>query len=177
MNQRTALQNKGATEEETNPHVLVMSATPIPRCLALILYGDLDISVISELPKGRKAVKTRIVPEEKREDMYGFLKKETSKNRQVYIVCPAVEDSETSDELRSAKTVFSNLKESCLKDLRIGLTWGGQKSAEKEQVLQDFRNAGAFCCRNTRKNWTFSANPMTDLLFPKRIWSCAVRET
>ena len=140
VNQRTALQNKGATEEETNPHVLVMSATPIPRSLALILYGDLDISVISELPKGRKAVKTRIVPEEKREDMYGFLKKETSKNRQVYIVCPAVEDSETSDELRSAKTVFSNLKESCLKDLRIGLTWGGQKSAEKEQVLQDFRN-------------------------------------
>ena len=140
VNQRTALQNKGATEEETNPHVLVMSATPIPRSLALILYGDLDISVISELPKGRKAVKTRIVPEEKREDMYGFLKKETSKNRQVYIVCPAVEDSETSDELRSAKTVFSNLKESCLKDLRIGLTWGGQKSTEKEQVLQDFRN-------------------------------------
>ena len=76
VKQRTALQNKGATDEETSPHVLVMSATPIPRSLALILYGDLDISVISELPKGRKAVKTRIVPEEKREDMYGFLKKE-----------------------------------------------------------------------------------------------------
>ncbi len=140
VKQRTALQNKGATDEETSPHVLVMSATPIPRSLALILYGDLDISVISELPKGRKAVKTRIVPEEKREDMYGFLKKEASKKRQAYIVCPSVEDSETSDELRSAKTVYSNLKESCLKDLRIGLTWGGQKSAEKEQVLQDFRN-------------------------------------
>ena len=140
VKQRTALQDKGATGEETSPHVLVMSATPIPRSLALILYGDLDISVISELPKGRKAVKTRIVPEEKREDMYGFLKKEALKKRQIYIVCPSVEDSETYDELRSAKTVYSNLKESCLKDLRIGLTWGGQKSAEKEQVLEDFRN-------------------------------------
>lgn len=140
VKQRTALQDKGAADKETSPHVLVMSATPIPRSLALILYGDLDISVINELPKGRRPVKTRIVPEEKREDMYGFLKKETSKGRQVYIVCPSVEDSETSDELRSAKTVYSNLKESCLKDLRIGLTWGGQKSAEKEQVLKDFRN-------------------------------------
>ena len=117
-----------------------MSATPIPRSLALILYGDLDISVIRELPKGRQAVKTRIVPEAKREDMYGFLLKEAGKGRQAYIVCPAVEDSETSDELRSAKAVYSSLKESRLKDLRIGLTWGGQKSAEKEQVLQDYRD-------------------------------------
>ena len=140
VKQRTALQDKGASEDETNPHVLVMSATPIPRSLALILYGDLDISVIRELPKGRQAVKTRIVPEAKREDMYGFLLKEAGKGRQAYIVCPAVEDSETSDELRSAKAVYSSLKESRLKDLRIGLTWGGQKSAEKEQVLQDYRD-------------------------------------
>ena len=140
VKQRTALQDKGASEDETNPHVLVMSATPIPRSLALILYGDLDISVIHELPKGRQAVKTRIVPEAKREDMYGFLLKEAGKGRQAYIVCPAVEDSETSDELRSAKAVYSSLKESRLKDLRIGLTWGGQKSSEKEQVLQDYRD-------------------------------------
>ena len=140
VKQRTALQDKGASENETNPHVLVMSATPIPRSLALILYGDLDISVIHELPKGRQAVKTRIVPEAKREDMYGFLLKEAGKGRQAYIVCPAVEDSETSDELRSAKAVYSSLKESRLKDLRIGLTWGGQKSSEKEQVLQDYRD-------------------------------------
>ena len=139
VRQRTALQEKGATKEETGPHVMVMSATPIPRSLALILYGDLDISVIGELPKGRKAVKTRIVPESKREDMYGFLRQEAAKGRQAYIVCPAVEDSENSDELRSAKSVYSSLKETCLKDLRIGLTWGGQKSAEKEQVLEDYR--------------------------------------
>ena len=106
VKQRTALQDKGASEDETNPHVLVMSATPIPRSLALILYGDLDISVIHELPKGRQAVKTRIVPEAKREDMYGFLLKEAGKGRQAYIVCPAVEDSETSDELRSANDLL-----------------------------------------------------------------------
>lgn len=140
VKQRTALQDKGVSDEETHPHVLVMSATPIPRSLALILYGDLDISVIRELPKGRQAVKTRIVPEEKREDMYGFLLKEAGMGRQAYIVCPAVEDSETSDELRSAKAVYNSLKESRLKDLRIALTWGGQKSTEKEQVLQDYRD-------------------------------------
>ena len=139
VNQRTALQDKGATEEETNPHVMVMSATPIPRSLALILYGDLDISVIDELPAGRIPVKTRIVPESKRQDMYGFLKQEAAKGRQAYIVCPAVEDSETSDELHSAKSVYSSLQETCLKDLRIGLTWGSQKSDEKEQVLEDYR--------------------------------------
>ena len=139
VNQRTALQDKGSTGD-TFPHVMVMSATPIPRSLALILYGDLDISVINELPKGRTAVKTRIVPEDKREAMYGFLKSEIAKGRQAYIVCPAVEDSETSDELRSAKTVFRTLQETCLKDMRIGLTWGGQKSSEKDQILQDYRN-------------------------------------
>ena len=138
VKQRTALQDKGITVTEASPHVMVMSATPIPRSLALILYGDLDISVIRELPKGRKEVKTRIVPEEKREDMYGFLKQQAEKGRQIYIVCPAVEDSETSDELRSAKAVYSSLKESCLKDLRTGLTWGGQKSSEKEQIMQDY---------------------------------------
>ena len=139
VRQRTALQDKGDTGE-TCPHVLVMSATPIPRSLALILYGDLDISVINELPKGRTAVKTRIVPETKREAMYGFLKDEISKGRQGYIVCPAVEDSETTDELRSAKTVYKTLKETCLREMRIGLTWGGQKSAEKDNILRDYRN-------------------------------------
>ena len=139
VSQRTALQDKGDTGSSC-PHVLVMSATPIPRSLALILYGDLDISVINELPKGRTAVKTRIVPETKREAMYGFLKEEISKGRQAYIVCPSVEDSETSDELRSAKSVYQALQETCLRETRIGLTWGGQKSAEKDKILQDYRN-------------------------------------
>ena len=140
VNQRTALQDKGTTEEQISPHVLVMSATPIPRSLALILYGDLDISVIKELPSGRIPVKTRLVPESKRGDMYGFVKKEVMKGRQVYIVCPMVEDSDQADELRSAKSVYKSLLSSSLKDLRIALTWGSQKSAEKENILKDFRN-------------------------------------
>ena len=138
VSQRSALQEKGISEEKAHPHVLVMSATPIPRSLALILYGDLDISVIDELPKGRKTVKTRIVPETKREDMYGFLKKEIRKGHQVYIVCPMVEDSENTDDMKSAKSVYESLQDTCLRDFRIGLTWGLQKSAEKEQTLKDF---------------------------------------
>ncbi len=138
VNQRTSLQEKGTTEGEIRPHVLVMSATPIPRSLALILYGDLDISVIDELPKGRKPVKTRLVPEYKREDMYAFLKKETEKGHQAYIVCPAVEDSENADEMNSVKSVIDSLKQTCLRDLRIAYTWGGQKSEQKEETLKDF---------------------------------------
>ena len=140
VNQRSALQDKGTTEEQISPHVLVMSATPIPRSLALILYGDLDISVIRELPRGRIPVKTHLVPETKREDMYDFLKKEVQKGRQAYIVCPMVEDSDQADELRSAKSVYKSLQASSLKDLRIGLTWGNQKSVEKEQILRDFKD-------------------------------------
>ena len=138
VNQRTALQKKGEEGKLFSPHVLVMSATPIPRSLALILYGDLDISVIDELPKGRQPVKTRLVPEHKREDMYRFLRTEIHKGRQAYIVCPSVEDSESVDDLRSAKSVFEALKTEYLKDLRIALTWGGQKSAEKDRILNDF---------------------------------------
>ena len=85
VRQRTELSRKGEA-----PNVLVMSATPIPRTLSLILYGDLDISIIDELPPGRKGVKTRIVPEDKRQGMYGFLRSEVHKGRQVYVVCPLV---------------------------------------------------------------------------------------
>ncbi len=139
VNQRTALQEKGQADKSgSSAHVLVMSATPIPRSLALILYGDLDISVISELPKGRMPVKTRLVPEFKREDMYRFLKEQIQKGRQAYIVCPTVDDSEYADDLRSAKTMFESLKKTVLKDLRIALTWGAQKSSEKDKILNGF---------------------------------------
>ena len=133
VRQRSELQKKGACEQ-TAPHVLVMSATPIPRTLALILYGDLDLSVIDELPSGRKPVRTRLVPEYKREDMYGFLRREAGKGRQAYIVCPLVEESEESDSLHSVK----QLKSHDLKDLRLALTWGAQKPEEKERTLRDF---------------------------------------
>ena len=137
VNQRTSLQLKGKTKEFF-PHVLVMSATPIPRTLALILYGDLDLSVIDELPKGRMPVKTRLVPETKRDAMYSFLRGEIAKGKQAYIVCPLVEEDDDQQELRSAKALFESLKSKELKGLRIGLTWGSQKPAEKDRVLHEF---------------------------------------
>ena len=137
VNQRTSLQMKGKSDQAV-PHVLVMSATPIPRTLALILYGDLDLSVIDELPGGRIPVKTRLVPEEKREAMYAFVRNEAAKGKQAYIVCPLVEEDDEQQELRSAKALCDSLKNNELKGLRIGLTWGTQKPAEKDRVLHAF---------------------------------------
>ena len=137
VNQRSSLQMKGKTEE-TLPHVLVMSATPIPRTLALILYGDLDLSVIDEMPKGRIPVKTRIVPEHKREDMYKFLRKEIAKGKQAYIVCPLVEEDDEKSELHSAKALFESLRKNEMQGLRVALTWGSQKTEEKDRVLHEF---------------------------------------
>ena len=137
VNQRSNLQLKGKTTAHV-PHVLVMSATPIPRTLALILYGDLDLSVIDELPSGRIPVKTRLVPESKRNDMYLFLRNEIAKGKQAYIVCPLVEEDDDNHELRSAKELYNSLKNNELSGLRIGLTWGGQKPDEKNRVLHDF---------------------------------------
>ena len=137
VKQRSNLQMKGR-EADKVPHVLVMSATPIPRSLALILYGDLDLSVIDEMPHGRLPVKTRLVPEHKRNDMYSFLRKEVSAGKQAYIVCPLVEEDEEQHELRSAKEVFDSLKQDELKGLKLGLTWGSQKTEEKKLVLHHF---------------------------------------
>ena len=137
VNQRTSLQIKGQ-KQDIYPHMLVMSATPIPRTLALILYGDLDLSVIDELPKGRIPVKTRLVPEHKREGLYHFLRGEIEKGKQAYIVCPLVEEDDEKHELRSVKALFETLKENELRGLRIGLTWGSQKSADKERILHEF---------------------------------------
>ncbi len=137
VRQRSTLQEKGAADEKA-PHVLVMSATPIPRTLALILYGDLDVSVVDELPPGRTPVKTRVVPDAKREAMYGFLRQEVSKGRQGYVVCPLVEDSDMLEDVRSAQTTFEELESGVLHGLRVGLTWGSQPAEEKARVLVDF---------------------------------------
>lgn len=137
VKQRSSLQNKGKSGSIV-PHVLVMSATPIPRTLSLILYGDLDLSVIDEMPKGRKPVRTRLVPENKRNDMYQFLRREVLKGRQAYIVCPLVDQSENESELHSAKSLFSSLQKNELSGLHIALTWGSQKTDEKNRVLRGF---------------------------------------
>ncbi|MBQ3079615.1 MAG: ATP-dependent DNA helicase RecG [Clostridia bacterium] len=133
VRQRTLLGEKG-----DHPNVLVMSATPIPRTLSLILFGDLDISVIDELPPGRKSVKTRIVPENKRQDMYGFIRREVKAGRQVYFVCPLVEDSEAI-EAQSAEILYDTLKNDVFADLSVCLVHGKQKPKEKEEAIEAFR--------------------------------------
>lgn len=137
VKQRSLLQQKGEGDG-ASPHVLVMSATPIPRTLALILYGDLDVSVVDELPPGRTPVATRIVPEEKREDLYGFIRREVSAGRQAYIVCPLVEDSESLEEVKSATAQYQALTAGPLAGLRVGLTYGKQPGEEKENTLSAF---------------------------------------
>ncbi|MCR4621079.1 MAG: ATP-dependent DNA helicase RecG [Clostridiales bacterium] len=132
VRQRTALGLKG-----NSPNVLVMSATPIPRTMALIMYGDLDISVIDELPPGRKPVKTRIVPESKREALYCFIMEEVRRGRQAYIVCPLVEESEETDA-ENATELYDELARTALKDARVALVHGKMKSEEKDKVLSDF---------------------------------------
>lgn len=140
--QRTALINKGVIRQEHNggyaPHLLVMSATPIPRTLALVMFGDLDISVIDELPPGRKPVTTRLVSEEKRQGMYGFLRNELDAGRQAYIVCPLVSESEAADKLKAAKPHAESLQAGELEHYRVGLTYGAQPAAEKQETLRAF---------------------------------------
>ena len=135
--QRTALINKG-TMGELAPHLLVMSATPIPRSLALVMFGDLDISIMDELPPGRLPVTTRIVSEEKREGMYGFLQKELEAGRQAYIVCSLVDESETGDELKAARDHAQELAQGVLKNWNVGVTYGTQPPAEKAETLRAF---------------------------------------
>ena len=126
-----------AKKAEKQPNELVMSATPIPRTLAMVLYGDLDVSVVDELPPGRTPVKTRIVPEDKREGLYTFIKSEAQQGRQAYIVCPLVEESEQIDAV-SAQDMYAELSMGPLRDLRLGLTWGAQPAEEKAEVLRKF---------------------------------------
>ncbi|MBR4067596.1 MAG: ATP-dependent DNA helicase RecG [Clostridia bacterium] len=140
--QRTALINKGIDHQSQGdgsaPHLLVMSATPIPRSLALVMFGDLDISIIDELPPGRKPVTTRLVSEDKRQGMYGFLRDELDAGRQAYIVCPLVSESEAADKLKAAKPYAEALREGELKNYRVGLTYGAQPAAEKQETLRAF---------------------------------------
>ncbi|MBR1560378.1 MAG: DNA helicase RecG, partial [Clostridia bacterium] len=133
VRQRSMLSEKG-----DQPNVLVMSATPIPRTLSLILYGDLDISIVDELPPGRTPVQTRIVPEARREGLYGFLRDEVRKGRQVYFVCPLVEESEAV-EATPAEVVYEELRTKKLPDLRVELVHGRMKPADKDAALEKFR--------------------------------------
>ncbi len=130
--QRKQLENKG-----NHPHTLIMTATPIPRTLALMMYGDLDISVIDELPPGRKKIDTFVVGEHMRRRVYAFLKKETDAGRQAYIVCPAVEPSEIPG-IKDVLTVSLELKQ--IFGSTVSYIHGKMKPAEKDEIMTRFKN-------------------------------------
>ena len=139
VEQRAALAAKAGGEEDFSPNVLVMSATPIPRTLALIIYGDLDVSVIDELPPGRMPVKTVLVGESKRQRMYGFVRDQVKEGRQVYIVCPAVEENpEGAWDLKAVTEYARVLGEQVFPDLHVGLVHGRMKAKEKEAAMAAF---------------------------------------
>lgn len=131
--QRASLRDKGY-----NPHMLVMSATPIPRTLALTLYGDLDISVLDEMPPGRQPVRTRWLRSVERERAYAFLRRQIAEGRQAFIICPLVEESESSDA-KAAVEEYQRLQKEVFPDLKLGLLHGRMKSEEKDAVMQAFR--------------------------------------
>lgn len=133
VTQRKLLRNKSL-----NPDVLVMTATPIPRTLGLTIYGDLDISVIRELPKGRQLIDTYFLEEEKREEVYEFLKEEIKKKRQAYIVYPRIWSEKTSN-LKAATHMYNKLQDEVFPDLKLGILHGKMNSKEKENIMKKFK--------------------------------------
>jgi ATP-dependent DNA helicase RecG len=133
VEQRTALREKGF-----NPHMLVMTATPIPRTLALTLYGDLDLSVIDELPPGRQVVKTRWLKPEQRNSAYAFVRKQVGEGRQAFVICPLIEESEAITA-QAAVVEYERLSRQVFPDLRLGLLHGRLSPSEKDAVMESFR--------------------------------------
>ena len=139
--QRAALREKGAQAAHT-PHMLVMTATPIPRTLALTLYGDLDISVIDEMPPGRQQIKTTWVGPDERADAERFVRGEIEKHHQAFIICPLVEESETLD-VKAATVEFERLRRAVYPDLRLELLHGRMSGKQKDEVMRRFRDGQA----------------------------------
>lgn len=136
VRQRAELLDRGVTTRSM-PHLLSMSATPIPRTAGLVLYGDLDMSVIDELPKNRLKVKTWVVPEEKRAGAYEFIKKEIAAGRQAFIITPLVEESEKL-QIKSAKAEYLNLQKNIFPKNKLGLIHGQMSGIEKDKTMRDF---------------------------------------
>lgn len=156
IEQRARLARGTNPDKKTLPHLLSMTATPIPRTMALTIYGDLDVSLIDELPKGRKKVITRIIPPEKRKEAYGFIKKEVKKGRQIFVICPRIEPSKkiqdeilteenfvegASDlyEIKAVKNEYEKLSKNIFPDLRISMLHGKMKTEEKEKTMKSFK--------------------------------------
>ncbi len=136
VEQRSIIRDKGE-----NPHLLTMTATPIPRTVALTMYGDLDLSYLKEMPKNRKPIKTWLVPVVKRNAAYDWISKQIKDtSSQAFIICPFIEDSESMTTVKAAKSEYEKLRDKVFTDLSLGLLHGKLKSKEKDDVLSDFRS-------------------------------------
>ncbi len=133
------LQRAELREHGLNPDILVMTATPIPRSLAMTVYGDLDVSIIDELPPGRTPIKTVVLGEDQRAGVYKGIEREVSLGRQVYIVYPLIEESEKMD-LKAATKMFEELRDNIFPHLKVGLLHGKMKGVDKESIMRDFEN-------------------------------------
>lgn len=134
VSQRALLPKKGS-----NPDILIMTATPIPRTLSMTLYGDLDTSVITEMPKGRGRIDTKFYPLESRNEVYELVRQEVAQGRQAYVIYPLVEESERL-ELSAAKTMYKEFRDKVFKDLKVGLVHGKMKRQEQEKTMSSFRD-------------------------------------
>ena len=158
IEQRARLCHKGlGLQAKLIPHFLSMSATPIPRTLALTIYGDLDLSLIKEMPKGRKKIITRIIPPEKRQEAYDFIRSEVQSDRQVFVICPRIEPVELGEEaiasslpfarlrlarvadVKAVKQEYEKLRKDVFPDLNVGMLHGKMKTEEKEKALLSFK--------------------------------------
>ena len=158
IEQRARLCHKGyGGQAKLIPHFLSMSATPIPRTLALTIYGDLDLSLIKEMPKGRKKIITRIIPPEKRQEAYNFIRSEVQSGRQVFVICPRIEPDEPGEEaiasslpfaqlrlarvadVKAVKQEYEKLRKDVFPDLNVGMLHGKMKTEEKEKALLSFK--------------------------------------
>jgi len=146
VNQRAKLLNISKNSNIKIPHFLSMTATPIPRTLALTLYGDLDISVLDEMPKGRKKIETKIIAPEGRKDAHKFIRKEVKKGKGVFVICPRIENQTHQKEnvlgwaeAKAVKGEYEKLKKEIFPDLRIGMLHGKMRPKDKEKTITDFK--------------------------------------
>jgi len=141
VEQRAKLIQKANLPQKMSPHILTMTATPIPRTVALTLYGDLNLSVLNEMPPGRQKIKTWIIPPQKRESAYQWIKKKIKdSDEQAFIICPLIEESETLQSVKAAKVEFENLSKKVFPDLKLGLLHGRMKSQEKNEAMKKFKD-------------------------------------
>ncbi len=144
VEQRARLCQGSGGQAKLIPHLLSMTATPIPRTLALTIYGDLDLSLITELPKGRKKIKTSVISPSQREKAYHFIKKEVKKGRQIFVICPRIEPQENSEilswaEAKAVKIEYGKLSKDIFPDLKVEMLHGKMTAKEKENVMKKFK--------------------------------------